>query len=50
MQENGMRHRLLAILAADAAGYSYLMGLDDVQTLKDLDAARRVFSAHVAAR
>ncbi|MDM0112018.1 tetratricopeptide repeat protein [Variovorax sp. J22R133] len=49
MQEIDIRHRLLAILAADAAGYSRLMAADDVQALTALDAARRVFVTHVAA-
>jgi adenylate cyclase len=48
MQDTGVRHRLLAILAADAAGYSRLMAVDDVATLGELDAARDVFRANVA--
>jgi len=42
------RSRLLAILAADAAGYSRLMSLDDIGTLAALDSARAVFGQHVA--
>ena len=48
-QGAGVRHRLLAILAADVAGYSLLVTSDDVGTLQALDAAREVFRQHVAA-
>jgi adenylate cyclase len=44
-----LRCRLLAILAADAAGYSRLMSLDDRATVAALDNARTVFREHVAA-
>ncbi len=37
--------RLIAILAADAAGYSRLMAIDDRLTVELLDAARDVFRA-----
>ena len=43
------RSRLLAILAADAAGYSRLMSVDDRGTLAALDDARAVFRQHVTA-
>lgn len=43
-----MRRRLLAVLAADAVGYSRLMSLDDLGTVTALDAARAVFSAEIA--
>lgn len=43
MDDAGLRHRLLAILAADAAGYSRLMTGDDAATVASLDAARKVF-------
>ena len=46
----GLRHRLVAILAADAAGYSRLMTLDDVATVAALDAARAVFRSHIEAQ
>lgn len=46
--QNGIRHRLLAILAADAVGYSRSMSFDDLATLDALDAARQVFRDHVA--
>src|SRR5215216_7760650 len=36
-----LRRRLAAILAADVAGYSRLMGLDEVGTLTHLNALRR---------
>jgi class 3 adenylate cyclase len=44
----GVKHRLLAILAADVAGYSRLVAVDDVGALQALDAAREVFRHHVA--
>jgi adenylate cyclase len=37
------RKRLMAILAADAAGYSRLMAVDEAATVAALDAARAVF-------
>ena len=44
MSENGAnRQRLAAILAADAAGYSRLMHIDEAATLAALDAARAAF-------
>ena len=43
------QHRLMAILAADAAGYSRLMAADDLATLAALDAAREVFRSQVRA-
>ena len=49
MNDAGLRHRLLAILAADAVGYSRLMGGDDRATVESLDAARGVFREHVQA-
>jgi hypothetical protein len=42
-----LKERLAAILAADVAGYSRLMAFDDRATVAALDAARRVFRAHV---
>jgi class 3 adenylate cyclase/TolB-like protein len=44
-----VRHRLLAVLAADAAGYSRLMAQDDVGTLQALESARESFRCHVEA-
>jgi len=41
------KQRLAAILAADAAGYSRLMTIDDHATLATLDAARAVFRSHI---
>ena len=41
--EPGPPHRLLAILAADAVGFSALMARDDQGTLARLQAAREVF-------
>jgi class 3 adenylate cyclase len=46
MSEEG-RQRLAAILAADAAGYSRLMSVDEASTLAALDAARAVFRSHI---
>src|SRR5438874_11991026 len=43
------RHRLAAILAADAVGYSRLMSADDRATVAALDAARAIFRTHVQA-
>ena len=44
-----LTHRLAAILAGDAAGYSRLMALDETGTVADLDQARAVFRAAIAA-
>jgi adenylate cyclase len=44
-----LRQRLVAILAADAAGYSRLMAGDDRATVAALDAARAVFRNHTDA-
>ena len=41
------RHRLAAILAADAAGYSRLMASDERAALAALDAARAVFRSRI---
>jgi len=50
MSDTGLQHRLAAILAADAAGYSRLMAGDDRATVAALDAARAVFRAHIEAQ
>jgi len=42
-----LRQRLAAILAADVAGYSRLMSLDERATVAALDAARTVFRSNV---
>jgi adenylate cyclase len=47
LDDTEMRQRLAAILAADAAGYSRLMALDDRATLAALDAARAVFRSRI---
>jgi adenylate cyclase len=49
LSDAGVRHRLAAILAADAAGYSRLMAEDEHATVVALDAARAVFRRHVEA-
>ena len=43
----GLRKRLVAILAADAAGYSRLMAVDERATVEALDTARRVFRGQI---
>jgi class 3 adenylate cyclase len=43
-----IRRRRSAILAADVAGYSALMGTDEERTLKRLDAARSIMDARIA--
>lgn len=49
MENSVLRHRLLAILAADGVGYSRLMAADERATVAALDAAREVFRAQTAA-
>ena len=49
MNEPEARHRLAAIMAADAAGYSHAMADDDRVALATLDAARTVFRRHIEA-
>ena len=50
MTSSGLRRKLAAILAADAAGYSRLMAADDRATVAALDAARAVFRGEIEAR
>ena len=50
MTDTDQRHKLAAILAADAAGYSRLMADDDRATVAALDAARAVFRAQIEAQ
>ncbi len=47
MSSAEFRHRLVAILAADAAGYSRLMSLDEQATVAALETARAVFRDHI---
>jgi adenylate cyclase len=47
VNETGLKQRLAAILAADVAGYSRLMAIDDGGTVAALDAARAVFRAQI---
>ncbi len=47
MTGTGLRQRLVAILAADAAGYSRLMAADERATMAALDAARAVFRGQI---
>ena len=44
-----LHRRLVAILAADAVGYSRLMSVDDSATVHALESARSEFHAHVVA-
>jgi adenylate cyclase len=44
---SSFKQRLAAILAADVAGYSRLMSLDERATVEALDAARRVFRSRI---
>ena len=49
MSGTDLKQRLVAILAADAAGYSRLMSLDERGTVAALDASRTIFHAQTAA-
>jgi adenylate cyclase len=49
VSSTGLRQRLAAILAADAAGYSRLMAADERATVEALDAARAVFRSQIEA-
>ena len=49
MSGSKLKQRLAAILAADAAGYSRLMAVDEHATVAALDAARTVFRGHIEA-
>ena len=49
MSEAALKHRLAAVLAADAAGYSRLMAANERATVATLDAARAVFRRQVEA-
>jgi len=44
---DALRHRLAAILAADAVGYSRLMSADEHGTVAALDAARALFRSQI---
>ena len=49
MSRTDQRRRLVAILAADAAGYSRLMAADEAATVAALDVARGVFGNQIKA-
>ena len=49
MSGTDLKQRLVAILAADAAGYSRLMSLDERSTVTALDASRSVFHTRTVA-
>ena len=44
MAEERVKSKLRAILSADVAGYSRLMGEDEVSTVRTLEAYRKVMS------
>ena len=50
MSDQKIEQKLAAILAADVAGYSALMGDDERATVTTLDDYRGVFREHVAAQ
>ena len=47
MEGSALRHRLVAILVADAAEYSRLMSIDERMTVQALESARGVFRAAI---
>lgn len=49
MESSDLRHRLLAVMAADAVGYSRLMSNDDRGTVHSLEVARGVFREQTSA-
>ena len=49
MDKPDLRGRLLVVLAADAAGYSCLMSVDDTATVAAMDTARVVSREHISA-
>jgi len=49
LNEVGIRQRLAAILAADAAGYSQLMAREELGTIVALEAARDIFRTEIEA-
>ncbi|RZU02128.1 adenylate/guanylate cyclase domain-containing protein [Rivibacter subsaxonicus] len=49
MENSELRHRLLAILAADGVGFSRLMAADERATVAMLDTARAMFSEQISA-
>jgi adenylate cyclase len=49
MPERNLDQRLVAILAADVAGYSRLMEANERATVNALDASRAVFRDHATA-
>src|SRR4249920_3705195 len=48
MEGSALRHRLVAILVADAVEYSRLMSIDESTTVQSLESARGVFRAAIA--
>ena len=47
VNDTELKQRLAAILAADVAGYSRLMSLDERATVAALDTARKMFRVHI---
>lgn len=50
VSDTELKQRLVAILAADVAGYSRLMSQDERGTVAALDVARKVFRVHIESR
>ncbi|MCH9046497.1 MAG: adenylate/guanylate cyclase domain-containing protein, partial [SAR324 cluster bacterium] len=48
MATSDLQRKLAAILSADVAGYSRLMGADEEATIETLTAYRKVFSSYIA--
>ena len=44
MAQEGFKRKLTAILSADVAGYSRLMGEDEATTVKTLSAYRKIMT------
>ncbi len=44
MAQEGFKRKLTAILSADVAGYSRLMGEDEAATVKTLSAYRKIMT------
>jgi TolB-like protein/class 3 adenylate cyclase/Tfp pilus assembly protein PilF len=50
VSDSGLKQRLEAILAADVAGYSRLMAVDERATVAALELARATFKKHIESR
>ena len=47
MAETGFNRKIIAILSADAVGYSRLMGEDEDATVRTLTAFRKIFGSQI---